>query len=177
MSASEQTAKPADYGEQTFEDFFARHYPAVLALATVLSGSRAAAEDITQETFVAAFRRWPRLQTYDRPDAWVRRVVANHAASASRRRVRDASLLVRLVGRAQPANEVPPSHDVEFWTAVRALPARQAQCLALFYVEDRSVADIADIFELSESTVRVHLHTGRRALATRLGETYEEAEQ
>lgn len=58
--------------------------------------------------------------------------------------------------------------DEAFWMAVRTLPPRQAQCVALHYLEDRSVADIARVLECSENTVKVHLHRGRLALADRL---------
>ena len=60
--------------------------------------------------------------------------------------------------------------------AVRALPARQAQAIALHYLEDRSVADIAEILECSESTVKVHLHKGRTKLARRFSATGEVTE-
>jgi RNA polymerase sigma-70 factor (ECF subfamily) len=62
-----------------------------------------------------------------------------------------------------------PSAD-DYWTTVRELPKRQAQCIALHYLEDRSTAEIADILGVAESTVRVHLHHGRTELALRLGE-------
>jgi RNA polymerase sigma-70 factor (ECF subfamily) len=159
---------------ETFEAFYSREYSAVLALAAVLSGSPAVAEDVTQEAFVAAFRQWDRVGVYDQPGAWVRRVVANQAASAARRRVRDSAIVARLAGRRSPPSHLPELPDAEFWSEVRVLPRRQAQCVALFYLEDRSVADIAAILTLSESTVRVHLHAGRQRLATRLRESYQE---
>ena len=65
-----------------------------------------------------------------------------------------------------PLDEV----DTEFWDHVRRLPRRQAQAIALHYLEDRSVADVADILGCSVATAKVHLHRGRHALAERLGE-------
>jgi RNA polymerase sigma-70 factor (ECF subfamily) len=64
--------------------------------------------------------------------------------------------------------ELPGEAD-EFWSAVRSLPKRQAQALALHYLEDRPVAEIAEILQCSPNTVKVHLHKGRAGLATRLG--------
>jgi DNA-directed RNA polymerase specialized sigma24 family protein len=64
--------------------------------------------------------------------------------------------------------------DSEFWRAVRALPRRQVQRLALRYYEERSIEEIADVLAVDAATVRVHLHHGRRALAGRLGITEEE---
>ena len=60
--------------------------------------------------------------------------------------------------------------DEAFCEAVRQLPTRQAQCVALHYLEDRSVADVAALLDIAEATVRVHLHQGRAALAAALGE-------
>ena len=51
---------------------------------------------------------------------------------------------------------------------MRALPRRQAQVVALFYVDDRSVADIALVLECAEGTVKAHLHKARGALAVAL---------
>ena len=55
-----------------------------------------------------------------------------------------------------------------FWEAVRRLPKRQAQCVALHYLEDRPVADVAALLDIAEATVRGYLHQGRAALAVSL---------
>jgi RNA polymerase sigma factor (sigma-70 family) len=58
--------------------------------------------------------------------------------------------------------------DPAFWAAVRALPVQQRACVTLHYLEDRSTAEIAEILDCRPSTVKVHLHRGRNALARRL---------
>jgi RNA polymerase sigma-70 factor (ECF subfamily) len=60
-----------------------------------------------------------------------------------------------------------PSHDA-FWDHVRRLPRRQAQVVALRYVYDLEVADIARTLGCSEGSVKVHLSRARHTLATRL---------
>jgi RNA polymerase sigma-70 factor (ECF subfamily) len=57
-----------------------------------------------------------------------------------------------------------PAETEEFWARVRTLPKRQAQAIALFYLEDRPVAEIAVILGCAESTARKHLSRGRRSL-------------
>lgn len=151
---------------ETFEDFYEREYARVVALAFTLSGSRSGAEDLAQEAFLAAHRRWAKIASYDRPDAWVRRVVSNAAVSLVRRRVAELKALARL-GHQPVVPELPPSSE-EFWDEVRALPRRQAQVLALHYLEDRPVAEIAQILGVAVGTVTAHLHAGRTALARRL---------
>ncbi len=159
---------PVVRGAEPFDAFYRREYRPVAGLAYVLSGSSAAAEDVTQEAFVAAYREWDRIGTYEKPGAWVRRVVANKAASVVRRRVSEAKALARLGGRLSPGIELGAATD-EVWREVRRLPKRQAQAVALRYLEDRSLEDIAEILGLSPGTVKTHLLRGRQALARRLG--------
>jgi RNA polymerase sigma-70 factor (sigma-E family) len=158
-------------GSDDFDAFFRREYHALVGLALVLTGDRATAEDLAQDALVAAHRKWDDLAHYDDPGAWVRHVVANRSASVWRRRSRELRAMTRL--RARPVEIVDglDAHDDEFWDSVRALPARQAQCVALRYLEDRAVEEIADILEIAPGTVRVHLHEARKTLAVRLGET------
>jgi RNA polymerase sigma-70 factor (ECF subfamily) len=159
-----RTDRPA----QTFDAFFADERDAVLGLAFALTGDRAAAEDIVQDAFLEAFRKWDRIAGYDQPGAWVRRVVANMSVSAFRRRGRELRTLTRLTGRSDHVvPDLSPS-TLAFWQAVRALPKRQAQVAALFYLEDRPIAEIASILQIAEGTVKKHLFDGRRALARTL---------
>jgi RNA polymerase sigma-70 factor (ECF subfamily) len=157
-------------GPVDFEDFYRREYRSVVGLAYALSGSRWVAEDIAQEAFVAAHRRWEVIGTFDQPGYWVRRVVSNLAVSAIRRRMVEAKALARLaLGRHEPLPELEPA-DHEFWKAVRSLPRRQAQAITLHYLEDLPVTEIAAVLDCAEGTVKALLHKGRRSLFLRLGE-------
>ena len=154
---------------ETFESFYRREFREVVGLAYALSGSRSGAEDLAQEAFVAAHKKWEKIAGYDKPGAWVRRVVANLAVSAHRRRAVERRAMRRLEGqRSEPLPALEPGDD-EFWRLVRELPKRQAQATALFYIEDRTVAEIADILGCSPSTAKVHLFRARQSLAARLG--------
>ena len=152
----------------SFDELYRRDFRALVALAYGLSGSRAAAEELAQEAFVDAHRHWDKIGAYADPSAWLRRVVVNRSVSALRRRVAEGRALTRLGNRpVLPA--VLPEVDEEVWRAVRTLPSRQAQVVALHYVDDRSVTDIADILDCAEGTVKAHLFKARRALAKKLG--------
>lgn len=153
---------------ETFDAFFARERDAVLGLAFALTGDRPAAEDVVQDAFLEAFRKWDRIARYDQPGAWVRRVVANMSVSRFRRRRGELLMLTKLAARQESvAPELSPS-TLAFWQAVRALPKRQAQVAALFYLEDLAIADISLILEMAEGTVKKHLHDGRKTLARAL---------
>ena len=153
---------------EPFEDFYGREYLAVVGLAYALSGSRWGAEDMAQEAFLAAHRDWDRIGAYDQPGAWVRRVVANLSVSGFRRRAAEAKALARIPFVQDASLPDLGAGDPEFWAAVRALPRRQAQVMALYYLEDRSVAQVAEILDVTLGTVKRHLHNGRLALARRL---------
>lgn len=104
----------------------------------------------------------------ERPGGWARRVVLNRAASAYHRRKAEARALLRLAPlRGEPPAEL-SAEAGEFWRVVRRLPKHQAQAVALHYLEEASVAEIAEAMGCAESTVKVHLHRGRQALAKRL---------
>ena len=151
---------------ETFEEFYRKEYHSVVGLAYALSGSRWIAEELAQEAFIAAHRRWDRIAGYDQPGAWVRRVVTNLSVSSIRRRIVEAKALVRRGDRDRVPER--PTGDVEFWEAVRSLPRRQSQVVALHYLEDLPVADIAVVLKMAPGTVKKHLHDGRRELERRL---------
>jgi len=166
MGAPEDRPLVVSVGE-TFETFYAREFRPLVALAYVLSGSRAAAEDLAQEAMVAAYRGWDRVSVMDSPSGYVRRTAANLAASAFRRRVREARALLRLAGQRQPVTEM-DEPDEQFWAAVRRLPKRQAQAVALRYVYDCPVLEVAELMDISEGAAKAHLHKARRAVERRL---------
>jgi RNA polymerase sigma-70 factor (ECF subfamily) len=160
-----------------FEEFFRSEYRRVVGLALALCGRPAVAEELAQDAFVSAYRHWDRVGGYDDPGAWVRRVVVNLATSALRRRSREVRALTRLASRREPEQALFAGDDDEFWRAVRSLPRRQAQCVALRYVEDRTTEEVAVILGIAVPTVRVHLHAARASLASRFGEQFDEEAQ
>jgi RNA polymerase sigma-70 factor (ECF subfamily) len=94
----------------------------------------------------------------------VRRVVANNARSSWRRRRAENKAVARLESDVRVGNDLPDDTE-DFWAAVRSLPTRQSQAIALFYLEDLPVSEIAGVIGCAESTARVHLTRGRRNLA------------
>lgn len=164
----DQSGGPEPFRE-TFENFYRRERRSVIGLAYVLSGSRSGAEDLAQDAFLRALKMWDRISAYDDPGAWVRRVVANQAVSGLRRRSAEVRALLRFGGHNF---EVPEIADdaVVVWAAVRRLPKRQAQSVALRYLEGRAIADIARILECSENTVNTHLKRAKETLSRQLRE-------
>ncbi len=152
-----------------FRRFYEEEVGEILAYLIATTGDRWVAEELAQETFARAYRNWDTVRHYDSPGGWTHTVAHNLAMSRFRRLGAEARAMLRLRGLRQQTTDVEPtSHDGEFWAEVRRLPDRQAQAVALHYLEDRPVAEIARIMGCAESTAKVHLHRGRRRLADRL---------
>ncbi len=168
MAEDRLTDHPVVRTPPGFGEFYTRQYHQVVGLAFVMSGERMAAEELAQEAFTAAFRRWDEVGAMDRPDAWVRRVVANQSASRLRRLLAETRAVTRSV--QSPEMQEIDANTVAVWEAVRRLPRRQAEVIALVFYADLSHADVARVLEVSVETVRTHLKRARVRLAELLGE-------
>ena len=157
----------------SFDDFFRAEYPRLVPMLHAVVGDRSWAEDLAQEALAAAQRAWPKIAGYDRPGAWVRRVALNRASNVRRSRGREAVALRRL----GPPATLPAASpgDERLWELVRELPEQQRFAVALYYVEDRSLADIAAVLRCSEGSVKTHLARARATLARRLSDSGKEA--
>jgi DNA-directed RNA polymerase specialized sigma24 family protein len=145
--------------------FFRREVAGLVALATAIAGPDRG-EELAQEALLRAHREWQRIARYDKPGAWVRRVTINLAASDRRRRGAEARAMQRVATRRQLP--VPPPEVDGFWALVRTLPHRQAAAVALHYLDDLSIAEMADALGCAEGTAKAHLHKARASLALHL---------
>lgn len=160
-----------------FDDFYIATVRRTLALARSLTRSWADAEDLVQDAYADAHRRWERVGAMDDPSAWVRRAVLNRSASRWRRLGREVRALARTAARSHDHVDAAEPHDVAFWEAVATLPPQQARVVGLFYVEDMSVDQIAAELECSPGTVKTHLSRARASLQTSLSDSRELLEE
>ncbi len=147
--------------EQVYEDT----YDLCLRLALVLCGSWSRAEQITQAVFAAAHDRWGQVSADQEPAARLKREVADRALARGAWQRR----LGRLGALLHPVDTVGLPDDDGLWAAVRHLPPRQAQAVALYYLEGGSSAEVARVLGVSQAIARAHVAAGRQALAARLG--------
>src|SRR6478735_5201379 len=151
---------------------FRRHYEPMLRLGVVMLGSREAAEDAVQDAFVALHRHLGTLRDPEAAEAYLRSAVLNRCRSWVRRQV---------TGRApRPLLLVPDHHDSAEDTlldraeagaavaALRTLARRQREVLACRYVLELSVAETAELLEISEGSVKAHAHRGLQTLQQRI---------
>lgn len=143
--------------------FFRAEFPGVLRTVFLILHDRGRSEDVTQEAFIQLLTQWKKVSRYERPDAWVRRVAIRQAVRMMKRDRTRSEL-----ERADAVAPEPDLPDVDLARAVQRLPAMQRVAVVLFYFEDRPIAEIADILDISDGSVKVHLHRARQRLAALL---------
>jgi RNA polymerase sigma factor (sigma-70 family) len=150
--------------EQRFDDLFRDHYPRLVALGFAMSGSHEIARELAQETMLRAHHRWGEIIAFDRPGAWLRRVMTNLLIDYHRSRSAERAALERFGSRGMIGGE-DDSSDWAAWTdLVAPLPIRQRAIVSLFYGDDRSIDEISKILEISPGTVKSALSKARRRL-------------
>lgn len=153
----------------SFAEFYRREWRDVVGFGVVLTGDRWVAEELAQEGFAAACRRWERVRDMDQPGAWVRRVVVNQSVSRLRRRGVERRALARMGNPGDSPGLNLDGRTDEVWSAVRLLPKRQGQVIALVYFDGMTVGEASQVIGCSHETARTHLKRGKRTLAARLG--------
>jgi RNA polymerase sigma-70 factor (ECF subfamily) len=155
--------------------YLASHQRLVLQLYP-LTGDLGEAQEAVQEAFVKLLASPRLISALDHPEAWLRTVALNAARSRRRR----GRVYQRLLGRVWTGpTEVPgatPDH-VALMVALRALPTGQREAIALHYLADLPVAEVAELLQISEGTVKSRLSRGRAALAGLLGDPADDNSQ
>jgi RNA polymerase sigma-70 factor (ECF subfamily) len=154
-----------------FDEFFAATYESVRRLLVVVLGDREGARDIAQDAYVRALIHWRRVSGYEQPFAWVRKVAVRLAIRSRTRNARFFEL-VKLQGTA-PNQDLSTAESADDWldlaAALEELSPAQRAAVALHYLDDLPVVDVARILGCAEATARVHLHRGRERLRRLLG--------
>jgi RNA polymerase sigma-70 factor (sigma-E family) len=147
------------------------HYRSLVRLAALLLDETAAAEDVVQEAFVklAAGGRLARLRDPDAALGYIRTTVLNLARSSLRRR-RVATRYAPLVhGRDRVEDGTVAAVDrAVIVMAMRNLPRRQREAIALRYYSDLTEAQTADLMGVSTGAVKAYTSRGLDRLAQQL---------
>ncbi|MFD9909932.1 SigE family RNA polymerase sigma factor [Streptomyces sp. NPDC059063] len=151
---------------EEFEEFYARAAGRLTGQLYVMLGDLHEAQDVVQEAFVKGWSRRGRLDRDGQPEAWIRTVAWRLAVSRWRGLRRSAAAWQR--SGAPPHEEGPGPESVALVEALRDLPPQQRRTLALHYMCDLTVEQIAGETGLSAGTVKTHLSRGRASLARRL---------
>lgn len=139
-------------------ELFSRHWRDAWRAARAITGSDAAAEDVTQDSLERAFRALDRFDGARPFGAWLHRIVVNRALTL----IRDERRTVSLETVAEPPAATTEGLDHDLLTTVAGLSPERRAVLILRYGLGHSVADIAELVGVPVGTVQSRL---ARALA------------
>ncbi|HWL42766.1 MAG TPA: sigma-70 family RNA polymerase sigma factor [Ilumatobacter sp.] len=144
----------------SFEPVFREQYPRLAALGAAMTGSLEAGHDLAQETMLRAYDRWDTVGGNEYLGAWLRRVLTNLAIDRHRSSVSESAALTRAT--VERFGETPAL--AEWSELIDGLDQRQRVVVTLFYGEDRSIDDIADLLGVPEGSVKSSLWRARQRL-------------
>ncbi len=177
VATSEELARRAQAGSaRAFELLYDRYERSLWRFLRVLAGSAADADELTQQTFVRAWRHLDRYRPAWSFSTWLFTIGRRQAMSWHRTAARGPRALDDDHRRTLVAREVADAADVEeqrqnLWhLAGRVLTPDQRSALWLRYAEGLTTLDVASVLGKSEASVRVVLHRARRKLAEHLDE-------
>ncbi len=169
-----------------FEALIARHHDEIyrylwrLLNSAGWSDSAIAAQDLTQEVFLRAYRAFGRLRHGSNHRAWLYKIATNCAYTALKRDQHQAlhnEPLYNAVHRIPASAHQSPDHQVvlaETLESIRqciaALPPKQGAAVVLRHVQGLSYAEIAQALDCSEDSARANVYQGLRRLRRELGD-------
>lgn len=155
------------------EAYVASAMPRLVGLAHAMTGNKADAEDLVQDTLATVITKWARVSDANNIDAYVRRTMVNTLISKKRRRWNTEVVSHEVVTADRPpTGSADLSDDVSTGVSnrdavlgmLRELPERQRAVIALRYYEDLPDAEIARALDCSEQAVRSAAHNAMKSL-------------
>lgn len=163
--------------ESEFTEFYRTSRDACLRAVIATVGDRALAEDLVAEAFARAWSSWRKVSQYAAPRGWVVRTALNTGVSWWRRRRREvafgdydaaangaANAAANAAATGAAAGDPGPGVDPAVIAALRRLPARQREVIALRVFLDLDTATTAEVLGIAPGTVKEHLSRAARAL-------------
>lgn len=151
-------------GQVGLDEFCRAQYAPLVGALSLHCGDPYVAEELAQEAIARLCRLWPKVRSHPAPEAWLFRVAFNLSNSRWRRIVVERRAKERLAREDVP----PAAPDVLAADAVRKaiskLPARQRTALIYRYFLDMRVAQVAELMECSEGTVKALTYQAIKAL-------------
>lgn len=153
---------------QQAEEILTHYGNSILRLAYSYLHNMADAEEILQETLIQYLKAAPALENKAHTKAWLFRVAGN----LSKNRIHYNK--IRSTDELNETLMAEQREDLSFvWDAVKMLPVKYREVIHLFYYEDLTTAQIAEILKEKESTIRSRLMRGREKLKFILKEAYD----
>lgn len=158
---------------EAFREFYNRALPVVYGyFFRRCGGRRDIAEELTQETFVAAVRSLKRGPKVNAPLPWVRSIARRRLVDFYRSENRRRTAGQQFSDESLPQRSITTVAEVRLLTALDEVPQMQRLALVLRYVDDLSVREVASLIDKSERATESLLTRGRRSLL----EAYQEVD-
>ncbi|MDB5437039.1 MAG: polymerase sigma-70 factor,ECF subfamily [Phenylobacterium sp.] len=154
---------------EAFSRLVERHQQALRAFLRRACGDWAAADDLAQETFLAAWSRIGRLKAGASVRAWLCGIGYNKHLTAMRSAGRERARAVRYEADRPPPSEAAAEDRLALEAAMAGLPPEQRACVALCLAADFSHAEAAEALAMPLGTVKSHVSRGRARLLQALG--------
>jgi RNA polymerase sigma-70 factor (ECF subfamily) len=146
--------------QMEFDSFYLENYERTYRAMILTFRDPPLAEDITQEAFYRALRRWKKVSRLDRPDAWVMVVALNRGRDFQRRRRSgNAKAHLLAVEQTTKADETLIDDRTAVSELLLSVSQRQREALVLRYIVQLTVPEIAVAMGCAEGTVKSTLHT------------------
>ncbi len=148
------------------DELYAAHYHRLVRLSVLLVRDVGTAEEVVQDSFVAMHGRWRKLREPDNGLAYLRQTVVNRSRSVLRHRGVRERYTPPVVSDQRGVDEdaLAEERRRQVLAALRELPGRQREVLALRYYLDLSEAEIAETLGISRGAVKSHASRGAAAL-------------
>jgi RNA polymerase sigma-70 factor (ECF subfamily) len=160
-----------------FDEFYKENYSRIYRAMMLTFRDPGFSEEITQEAFYRALRRWPRVSRLNRPDAWTMVVALNCGRDGSRRRKLHEAKAPFLAQDASKttSKEAEIDDQMAVVNLLASVSPRQREVLVLRYIAQLSLAEIAEAMKCAEGTVKSTLHVAlERANQAMRGNIYAE---
>jgi RNA polymerase sigma-70 factor (ECF subfamily) len=157
--------------DKAFERLYQRHVKDVFRYSLAVLGEPADAEDVTQTTFLNAYRAFQRGERPEKPENWLIAIAHNVCRQRFRqqqRRPSEVEFEDELAGAVE-RDEDGPTVD-ELRRAFGALQPNQRAALVMRELEGRSYSEIAEVLGITISALETLLFRARRALREQLEE-------
>ena len=159
--------------KQAFERLLELYEAKVFRMAVMFLKNASRAEEVAQDIFL---KLWQALPAYDgrtAPSTWLYTIARNTCLSAVRSEAhRKASPLDSIVEPAAVGVDAGSDvlNKIELEQRLERLPQIQREVITLFYLQEKSIDEVAQMLDLAEGTVKSHLHRARLALAAMIKE-------
>lgn len=160
---------------EAVRQLYAGSYQRLVLQLYPVTGDLGEAQEVVQEAFVRLLAASRRLSSLENPEAWLRKVAVNLARSRWRRGKVLQRLLLRFKAEPLAVPGATPDH-IALMAALRQLPAGQRAAIALHYLADLPVAEVAETLQVSAGTVKSRLARGRHKLAELLSESADDSQ-